>query len=147
MFYFFIHSLTNIDSLLRERSLSFIKCISKRTCMSELNKINNTATYSKEQGRERSKREDSQNWISFDEQEPFCFNSVFLTDGKKVWFDKSYEWSTYSSEYAEDKGPTHWISPLSLLPFIEESLKKRFICQHPCEMRCSEHCGNTVRDK
>lgn len=90
-----------------------------------------------------------QNWISFEDSEPICFSTVFLTDRKKIWLDTNYEWSTYSGN--NEKDPTHWISPITLVPILEKALenidmrsKYEYLqCCGSCEMSCSKHCGIT----
>ncbi len=93
-------------------------------------------------------------WIKFSRKFPnFGDNVKFLvTDGKEVWVmyeDHRELW--FVSEVNENMDQvrdrlTHW-SLLENLPLPNQPERSKREESQKCDMRCSEHCGNTVSHK
>jgi hypothetical protein len=93
-------------------------------------------------------------WISLKEEFPMYGDNVNIitTDGE--WFYIMHEdhgklWFTYPSKFTgyEDEDDiinrlTHW----SFIPYPNQPERSKREDVQQCTMRCSEHCGNTVRE-
>lgn len=70
-------------------------------------------------------------WNKFSEEEPICNSDIFMTDGKTIWLNQSYD------GYMNDiNKPTHWISLIDLEP---EFMKAKDQVKYHCK---PDTCGN-----
>jgi len=84
-------------------------------------------------------------WIKIiDKSKQLPSGSFIATDGKRFLLSTCRRFNGCCEMHLSES--THYIL-LSDIKFHDQPERSKREDSHKCEMRCSEHCGNTVRDK